>query len=351
MGWLRFFPSVPFPLHETPPPPSIPMRFPVLFVALGLAASVVGVSLWPLYHFGALPFYPALVHARLMIEGFAAAFLTGLAFQKFAERPPRRIELLALGLPWIAAMAFHAAGHLAPGDGCFLLFLGVAAARVPGRPTWYLALGAGMAGLLLNLAFVTGKMPFQPEIYRLGSLLLNQGFPVLGLLAISDAWAKRPRPWLTVWLGLGILLALGWEARGGLREASLVKLGLVSAFAIRFRPELPAGTLSMAWRVGLFALALGLGLAAGMPAPNQAVSVTHFAFLAGFGLVLLSASARGRPGPVRWMRVVTGLVLIGAATRAPADFIPRITVTHHLYAAILWIAAVAVWTWGDRGKE
>ena len=48
-----------------------------LFFASGALWSIVGVSLWPLFHAQLLSFYPNLVHARLMIEAFGGAFVVG----------------------------------------------------------------------------------------------------------------------------------------------------------------------------------------------------------------------------------------------------------------------------------
>ena len=68
-----------------------------LFFPIGILASVLGVSLWPLLYAGGLGFNPAQAHARLMIEGFVGAFALGFigtAFPKMIGSPPlRRAEL------------------------------------------------------------------------------------------------------------------------------------------------------------------------------------------------------------------------------------------------------------------
>src|SRR4051794_22640840 len=48
-----------------------------IFFPVGVASGVVGLALWPLHLWGVLPVYPAMMHSRLMIEGFMAAFIVG----------------------------------------------------------------------------------------------------------------------------------------------------------------------------------------------------------------------------------------------------------------------------------
>ena len=43
------------------------------------------------------------------------------------------------------------------------------------------------------------------------------------------------------------------------------------------------------------------------------------------------------------MQWVVWIVLLAAATRASADPLPHIAVSHHVYAAALWMIAVGVW--------
>jgi uncharacterized protein involved in response to NO len=48
-------------------------------------------------------------------------------------------------------------------------------------------------------------------------------------------------------------------------------------------------------------------------------------------------------GRMVWLRWVAGLVILAAATRMSADFIPKVRVSHHIYAAWTWTAAVVIW--------
>jgi uncharacterized protein involved in response to NO len=39
------------------------------------------------------------------------------------------------------------------------------------------------------------------------------------------------------------------------------------------------------------------------------------------------------------------MMLFGMATRISGDFWPKITASHYIYGAIIWIAAVLLWSW------
>src|SRR5215207_5290588 len=48
-----------------------------LFFPLATLIGISGVSLWPLFFSGLHKFYPGIMHARMMIEGFLGAFVVG----------------------------------------------------------------------------------------------------------------------------------------------------------------------------------------------------------------------------------------------------------------------------------
>ena len=48
-----------------------------IFFPLGALFGISGVSLWPLYFSGLHKFYPGIMHARLVTEGFLGAFIIG----------------------------------------------------------------------------------------------------------------------------------------------------------------------------------------------------------------------------------------------------------------------------------
>ena len=48
-----------------------------IFFPLGLILGAIGVSLWPLFYWHVITFYPAAPHMRLMIEGLMGSFVIG----------------------------------------------------------------------------------------------------------------------------------------------------------------------------------------------------------------------------------------------------------------------------------
>src|ERR1700761_308336 len=48
-----------------------------IFFPLGVLFGISGVSLWPLFFSGLHKFYPGIMHARMMIEGFLGCFVIG----------------------------------------------------------------------------------------------------------------------------------------------------------------------------------------------------------------------------------------------------------------------------------
>ena len=79
----------------------------------------------------------------------------------------------------------------------------------------------------------------------------------------------------------------------------------------------------------------------------------HLFFASGFGLVTLAVGTRvvlghaGRHdllgGKILWLRWVTGLLVVAAATRMSADFLPNVRISHHRYAAWSWALGALVW--------
>src|SRR5688572_11163431 len=95
-----------------------------IFFPLGLASAVIGLALWPLFIYGALPIYPSVMHTRLMIEGFMAAFIIGF----LGTAGPRLLtaphftspELAVLVALHVSTLAAHVAARPVLGDSLFI---------------------------------------------------------------------------------------------------------------------------------------------------------------------------------------------------------------------------------------
>jgi uncharacterized protein involved in response to NO len=125
------------------------------------------------------------------------------------------------------------------------------------------------------------------------------------------------------------------------------------------KPGAPkVGTFANGLRVYCIPLAF-----AGVMAPaflySRHVPLDHLLFVGGFGLVCLIAGSRvlfGHSGDVEgfasrsWMaRMIVFLAVLAALTRATADFLPRVIISHYQYAAGAWAIAALLWVvWHAR---
>lgn len=362
--------------------PSEPFR---VFFPVGLVAGVVGVALWPMLYAGWLTFYPNVAHARMMIEGFAGAFVLGF----LGTAAPRMLEAPRLRpweLGWLAvlhgAMLFsHFTNHVMAGDAFFLLEL-ISMAGMLGARACFLSADHPPAGFLLVafgfvsaisgliLLLVEPLLETNPFRFQLARLLLYEGFLLMPIVGIggflfprffvarpsSETPKRRSFPALEAFLcGVLLFLSFGLEAAGFLRSAGLLRLFTGGTYLLRnvsfLRRSPEAGTLATSLRLAF--LCVFIGLVAGGFLPSRKIALEHFLFIGGFGLLTFSVATRvllghggrlpvamGKLVSIRW---IAGLILAALFTRVVADFVPKILVSHHNYAALCWAAASIVW--------
>lgn len=361
-----------------------------LFFPIGIVASVIGVSLWPLLYAGWLGFYPAEAHARLMIEGFVGAFAIGFlgtAFPKMIGSPSLgRVELTIILAAIVGCLVSHAGNFTAAGDSFFvflwLFILAVLAIRLcffreSLPPPGFVLAGMGVtAGLVGAIILLIGRVIQLSEFQRaLGGLLLNEAFilgPILGIgsflfprffnpleagerRADGRRWGQRAR--LAAIVGLLVLASYLSQASGDLLWSPVLRAVLVGGYLLSqvgvFRRGAISGSLSLLLRAAVFCLLLGI-LISGL-FPMALPDVKHVFFIGGYGLLILAIASRvvwGHSGNIEFAEgtrrpITIILVVIGfaMATRVVAGFIPTIRVTHHIYAALLWITGVGIWSW------
>jgi len=46
---------------------------------------------------------------------------------------------------------------------------------------------------------------------------------------------------------------------------------------------------------------------------------------------------------IRPLTIAMGLIVLSLATRISADVFPQVMLTHHIYAAVIWIVAAGIW--------
>lgn len=364
------------------------------FFPLGILAGVVGAMMWPMHYAGWLGFHPGVpleAHARMMVEGFMGAFFVGFlctAFPRLSGNLPLRVgEFVVLLLLWLAASVSLAIGRVAAGDAAFaglmaatlvvLLSRWVFRRRDTPPPGMVLALagvaGGGVAAALLSRQGgwwmgATGVQWARLWLYQgmlilplmgVGPYLLPRlfGWPSShsfddsvtppsgwwprfflalaggGLLVASFAIEVAGRPVVAYWLRAAVILAwFAWETPVFRRA----KQGTTPGTAVR-------------WAVG----SLVLGCAGAAMWPELRVANLHLLFVSGIGLVTLAVATRvtlghaGRHdllgGRIIWLRWVIGLAVVASTTRASADFLPEIMVSHHIYAAWTWLLISAWW--------
>lgn len=362
-----------------------------LFFPLGILAAIAGVMMWPLLYAGKLDFYPGEAHARVMIEGFMGAFVFGFlgtAFPRLTGNAPwSRAELAGLLLLWLGGTLSALSNRVAVADATFsaalvLLFAGMAARWAHGNrdtpPPGFVIAFAGISGGAIaaaSLAWEHGAwMSFAG--YQFARLWLEQGFLLLPLLGIAPYLLPR-------FFGMesqhsfddSPSLPAGWWPRA--LASVLVAALLTAGFALEVNGKPLAGHLLravviLAWFLletpvfrrtklrttpGNIARLAVIGLVAGTAAagiwPLGRVGSLHLFFAAGLGLAVLAVATRvvlghaGRHdllgGRITWLRVAAGLLLLAALTRMTSDFVPKVRVTHHIYAAWAWSAGSVVW--------
>lgn len=361
-----------------------------VFFASGALWSVVGVALWPLLYAGLLPFAPNLVHARLMIESFAGAFVVGFlgtAGPRMATAPKLTpAELIGLFALHQASGVLHLAQRPAWGDASFAALLGslllslvirVAKFRKEAPPPQMLlaltGLACGLAGSILHLA---GLGLRDPQTYRLANLLLYQGLllpPVLGIGSFvfprmlggdfgepktaAQVRTKLLRATAAAPLLVGsFLLEAYGQVAAGYATRAVVAAGYL-LLEVSWRP-CQGGSLT----TGLFwALATGwLGIVLPPFFYAQHISIEHLLYIGGFGLLTLVVGSRvlfGHSGDLEgffaksWLaRILVLLGVLAATTRAVPAWTPSTTVSHHVYAASTWAALASLWLLWHRRR-
>lgn len=375
-----------------------------LFFFSGALWSIVGASLWPLAYSGKLILSPSpnIVHARIMIEAFAGAFIVGFlgtAGPRLASAPPLTLmELAALFVLHQSIGFCHLAGATAWGDGMFAALLLCLLASLVVRfirfndesppPAMALAMAGLLSGVAGALLFILPGTIVDPARYRLAGLLLYQGFllaPVLGIGSFffprilggdfgeSQTPVENRRRWTRA-INVLLLLAASFaiEVRGQVQGQGLGPAGMVlravtaAAYLLlevrwRRRPDgSPSGSLATGTGIALLSGLAGFLLAARFyPIPPIRISLEHLLYAGGFGLLMLMVASRvlfGHSGELEgfakrswFVRFLIFLGLLAATTRASVAFLPQLTVSHHIYAAWSWVVLAALWLgWHSR---
>lgn len=373
---------------------NIPVEEPFrLFFPASLFIGMIGVLLWPAFAWGIIQRYPAIAHARIMIEGFFFAFIMGFlgtAGPRMLSSPALRLWQVAAGfLLWLGLIGCHLTGIHVAGDILYLVLIAAMAAAAAGRckqrrdivPPGFVLVGmgvlSGIVGALCLIASSSGFGPFASAWWgeRIGRNLLYQGFILLPIMGVApfffgrfgglpnphnfptsrtppSGWTRRAIKAATagglVWTGL--ILETWQPLFGGLLKTGAVAAYLLTEAPWRFRTE-KTGTLGRVVQLGLAFLFVG-SLFPGV-LPGYRVGLLHFLFIGGFQLITFSVGSwvifghngqRERGSQRLWpVRVAVALIVLALATRLSADVFPQVALSHYTYAAIAWALGVLIW--------
>ena len=352
-----------------------------IFFPLGLLSGATGVLLWPLFFLGWIDTYPAIPHARLLVQGFLSCFIFGF----LGTAGPRVMsvpsfsgnELLRVLLLVISAWPLHLSGHHAVADGLFLLGLSFFAISLARRfrqrrdspPPNFALVGLGILNGLTGAAllFICEATNSSPNLQRLGSALLNVGFGLLPLLGVAPFFLRKlldlesddapPTPHqrariaaFALFCGLAIDASLAVPVFGTSSVIGWFAAVCATAWLFISMPMRGNSILAAALRLSLAALPPALGLVALLPAYRT--SAWHILFIGGFSLAILSVATRvvlGHSGNLALVRrrlvfllIALLLLVLAMISRFVADF----TATrdqHLLWGAVCWLVAVGIW--------
>jgi uncharacterized protein involved in response to NO len=367
--------------------PGEPFR---IFFPLATLLGISGVSLWPLYFTGLHQFYPGVMHARLMIEGFLAGFVLGFlgtALPRLLSAPAlRRGELWMLIALYLLAAGLHIGQQPRAGDVAFLALMlcfgGCMIARIRGRtelpPPGFVLVAFGLlSGLVGPILWLCGLQGWaSPRVTLFGGMLLNQAFALLPLLGVGTFLLPRflrLRDVRTMaeertvssgwWLRAGFSAATGLALLGSwwieaAQPAAPAAVWLRASAATVFlaamipfhRQSLPLRTAPLTAQLALLALVVGLLFP--LFWPGHRVAGLHVIFLGGFSLITFTVATRvvlGHSGNEALfetrqpaLQITAALLLLGTVLRAIGDF--SVARPEWLNAAsYLWMLAAAVW--------
>lgn len=361
-----------------------------IFFPLATLLGVSGVSLWPLFFSGLHEFYPGVMHARLMIEGFLAGFVLGFlgtALPRLLSIPPLRArELWPLVSAHLLCAGLHIAHQTLAGDLVFaallLAFASCVLRRIrereslppPGFVLVALGYAGGIGGALLWSAGTLGWV--SPRWMALGGLWLNQAFVLYLLLGVgtfllprflslpgvvsmdderkaSPGWRRRA----AFALGVGTLLLASYaiEVMLAAPQAAAIARGVavIGFFALLVpvhRTPKPWKTAPLAVNVALLSVVAGLIFP--LFVPGQRVAGMHVVFLGGFSLITFTVGTRivlGHAGlghlfqgRLPALQAAGALLVIGTALRVIGEFLSTRAAWLNA-ASALWMLAAGVW--------
>jgi len=364
-----------------------------VFFPEAVLAGIIGVGLWPLYFSKLTTFYPGQAHARIMANGLFGGFIFGFLGtampRLLSARPLGTCNVFIMIVLHLAMVLAFAAQKIFVGDCLFLallcFFIAVMTRRAmhcrdippPGFVLVALAFLCSLLGATLAVVqpwlgeegarwvVLQGRLSYQAfvllPILGIGPFILPRIFGLTSehdfpeSLVLTLGWKKKAA--LALVSGLLIIASFFIELNGSLRTAHLIRFATILVYLILefplHRTSVNTNALIAPLRIALAALLSGFLLIALFP--GFRVAWLHLTLVGGFAVITFTVATRvlfGHSGNLKklenrnwWLLVAVGGMLFGMATRISGDFWPKITASHYIYGAIIWIAAVLLWSW------
>jgi uncharacterized protein involved in response to NO len=367
-----------------------------IFFPLGILMGVAGVSIWPLYYFGATSGYSGRAHMFVQADCFLYAFIIGFlwtAIPRFTgTHPPSRPLQYAAAVSLVAAAVLFEVQLFAAGHLVFLvlhlMFIAVLVRRFllrqfPPPPTFALV-GAGVVSGLIGAVINVGVACqwIAPQWDLAGRRMLTEGMVLLLVLGVGGflgprllgfaqlpnfqaigRLANRSGPPFIVKYGTklyaaagatiiaSVLIEYGFGAPNGAWLRAAVATALV-AFSIRLW-KFPVARTTLAWCVWIAHWFLIAALWIVAAVPKYRIDFLHIMFMGAFTLLILAVGTRvvlshgghalteeKKSWPLR-IALTTGLIALLARLGAP--FAPNSYFDHLAWAGLFWICGMLFW--------
>jgi uncharacterized protein involved in response to NO len=347
-----------------------PYRF---FFPLGLVSLIFGVLLWvPLLW--TAESYPIHLHRYLVLNGFAASFIAGFlmtAIPRFSQTAPAHsfevfifFLLQLIGLPLAIQEQERMLYYLSSLQPMLLLFFILR--RFPHRkqnpPYTFIFI---LIGLMLWIVSGWLGADYKELHYEgaIAAIILGVGsrlIPgILGHTEIVQAQRERyERP-----VGLlktipfsFILLVLTFAGSYFLSNGIIVRSIVVFWIGVSYWKlfRLPKLRTSLTWSLWICGWLIIISFLVRPLLSEGEIHISHSFFINGIVLLSLLIAARviQSHGPklpelekskILWW--VTGLIVLAAATRVSAFYLPSVYLTHLAYASVVLTVACILWAW------
>lgn len=356
---------------------------------------IAGVSIWPLYYWGAVDAYNGRSHAFVQTDCFLYAFIVGFlwtALPKFTgtSTPSRAIQYFVACLLAADAAAFEFQ-YFRVGHVLFVaihaIVIAVAARRFIRRqhppPETFVLVGfgllSGMAGSVLASGIAWEWIP--PRLDLLARRLLTEGMVLLLVLGIGGflgprllGFAQLPNfqnleklsgaaPALTITrrkalyaiagllLFLSIVLEYGWN----LPALAWLRAGIAtSLILLNIQPwRKPVTRTTLSWCVWIAHWFLIAALWIVAIVPKYRIDFLHIMFMGAFTLLILAVGTRvvlshggygsGQESRSWPLRIGITAVIVAMFARIGAPVTASGYFSHLAWAGMLWIAGMGIW--------